>query len=302
MNTSAWSASSRSLVREDDDYLTEGVLTRRCIAWCLDMVLIGVLVGALWFALFTFGVVTLGLGMPLLGVLPVAPFLYHFGFLASWGATPGQSVCGLAVRNNNDLEAAERRRGAGVHPRLLPDLRVVGGLLLICALFTIRRRALHDLLSGLVVIRFAGVDPAHALMEHARRIPLSSMTYKPPRRPQFFYTTAPLPCPYVPGRTERKVVTEITGPDADALHDRLSRAGFRRSHNIAYAPVCPSCQACVPIRIPVATFQPDRTLRRIARANALWKASRSQPGPRRNSTSCSSATSRPATATATWRR
>ena len=93
------------------------------------------------------------------------------------------------------------------------------------------------------------------------------MTYKPPRRPQFFYTTAPLPCPYVPGRTERKVVTEITGPDADGLHDRLSRAGFRRSHNIAYAPVCPGCQACVPIRIPVATFQPGRTLRRIAQAN-----------------------------------
>jgi len=93
------------------------------------------------------------------------------------------------------------------------------------------------------------------------------MTYKPPRRPQFFYTTAPLPCPYVPGRTERKVVTEITGPDADGLHDRLSRAGFRRSHNIAYAPVCPGCQACVPIRVPVATFQPGRTLRKIAQAN-----------------------------------
>jgi arginine-tRNA-protein transferase len=93
------------------------------------------------------------------------------------------------------------------------------------------------------------------------------MTYRPPRRPQFFYTTAPLPCPYIPGRTERKVVTEITGPDADSLHDRLSRAGFRRSHNIAYAPVCPSCQACVPIRIPVETFQPGRTLRRIAKAN-----------------------------------
>jgi leucyl-tRNA---protein transferase len=95
------------------------------------------------------------------------------------------------------------------------------------------------------------------------------MSYKPPRRPQFFYTTAPLPCPYVPGRTERKVVTEITGPDADTLHDRLSRAGFRRSHNIAYAPVCPACQACVPIRIPVMTFQPDRTLRRIAKVNAM---------------------------------
>jgi leucyl-tRNA---protein transferase len=94
------------------------------------------------------------------------------------------------------------------------------------------------------------------------------MTYKSPRRPQFFYTTAPLPCPYVAGRTERKVVTEIAGPGADALHDRLSRAGFRRSHNIAYAPVCPSCQSCVPIRIPVAKFQPDRTLRKIAKMNA----------------------------------
>ena len=94
------------------------------------------------------------------------------------------------------------------------------------------------------------------------------MSYKPPRRPQFFYTTAPLPCPYVAGRTERKVVTEIMGPEADTLHDRLSRAGFRRSHNIAYAPVCPGCNSCVPIRIPVAKFAPGRTLRRIARANA----------------------------------
>ena len=93
------------------------------------------------------------------------------------------------------------------------------------------------------------------------------MSYKPPRRPQFFYTTAPLPCPYVAGRTERKVVTEIAGPEAEQLHDRLSRAGFRRSHNIAYAPVCPACQACVPIRIPVERFQADRGLRRILRAN-----------------------------------
>ena len=55
------------------------------------------------------------------------------------------------------------------------------------------------------------------------------MSYKPPRRPQFFYTTAPLPCPYVPGRTERKVVTEITGPDADTLHDRLAHTRVVRA-------------------------------------------------------------------------
>ena len=67
--------------------------------------------------------------------------------------------------------------------------------------------------------------------------------------------------------TNRRSIALQPGMLQAALHDRLSRAGFRRSHNIAYAPVCPSCQACVPIRIPVTTFQPDRTLRRISRAN-----------------------------------
>ena len=63
-------------------------------------------------------------------------------------------------------------------------------------------------------------------------------------------------------------MTELSGTEAEALHERLSRAGFRRSHNIAYAPVCPGCQACVPIRVVSEDFTPDRTQRRILRANA----------------------------------
>src|SRR4028119_2434933 len=94
------------------------------------------------------------------------------------------------------------------------------------------------------------------------------MPHRPNRRPQFFYTTAPLPCPYLAGRTERKIVTELTGPDAEALHDRLSRAGFRRSHNIAYSPVCPGCTACVPIRIRAAQLELNRAQPKVARNNA----------------------------------
>jgi arginine-tRNA-protein transferase len=94
------------------------------------------------------------------------------------------------------------------------------------------------------------------------------MSFKPARRPHFFYTTAPLPCPYIPGRMERKVVTELAGVSAESLHDRLSKGGFRRSHNIAYAPVCPSCTACVPIRIRAWDFDPGRTQKRMMRANA----------------------------------
>ena len=103
------------------------------------------------------------------------------------------------------------------------------------------------------------------------------MSYKPVRRPNFFYTTAPLPCPYVPGRTERKVVTELSGVSAESLHDRLSRGGFRRSHNIAYAPVCPNCNACVPIRIRARDFVPNRTQKRIARLNADLTAAEVPP-------------------------
>lgn len=101
-----------------------------------------------------------------------------------------------------------------------------------------------------------------------RRSERNAMDHIPLKRPHFFFTTAPLPCPYITGRLERKIVTELNGPDAEVLHEALSRAGFRRSHSIAYTPACPGCSACIPVRIVVGEFQPDRTMRRTAKANA----------------------------------
>lgn len=92
------------------------------------------------------------------------------------------------------------------------------------------------------------------------------------QRPHFFFTTAPLPCPYIPGRLERKIVTELAGPDAETLHEALSRAGFRRSHSIAYTPACPGCNACVPVRIIVEQFRPGRTMRRVLRENGALQS------------------------------
>jgi arginine-tRNA-protein transferase len=94
------------------------------------------------------------------------------------------------------------------------------------------------------------------------------MDHVPLKRPHFFFTTAPLPCPYIAGRLERKIVTELNGPDAESLHEALSRAGFRRSHSIAYTPACPGCSACIPVRIVVGDYRPGRTTRRVCRANA----------------------------------
>ncbi len=83
-----------------------------------------------------------------------------------------------------------------------------------------------------------------------------------------FFRSGPMPCPYLAGRIERKLFTRLTGPDSEALNSTLSQAGFRRSHDIIYRPVCPGCQACVPVRIPVARFAPGRTMRRTMKANA----------------------------------
>jgi arginine-tRNA-protein transferase len=89
------------------------------------------------------------------------------------------------------------------------------------------------------------------------------------RRPdRFFFGTRGLPCPYLPDRTERKVVTDLAGPDAAELYERLSRAGFRRSHSLAYRPACPGCEACVPVRIPVSHFVSSASLVRVGKANA----------------------------------
>ncbi len=85
--------------------------------------------------------------------------------------------------------------------------------------------------------------------------------------PQHFYRTTALPCPYLPGKVERKLVTELAGRHAASFYNDLSRAGFRRSHHVAYRPACIGCAACVPVRIPVADFVESRSLRRARNAN-----------------------------------
>ncbi len=80
--------------------------------------------------------------------------------------------------------------------------------------------------------------------------------------------TSPAPCPYLPGRTERKVFTELRGPNADALNDALSRIGFRRSQTVAYRPSCLDCTACVSVRVVASEFRPSSTQKRIHKRNA----------------------------------
>jgi len=84
---------------------------------------------------------------------------------------------------------------------------------------------------------------------------------------QQFFATAAVPCPYVPGRAERKLIVELAGRPAASFYDELSRAGFRRSHRFAYRPACRACTACVPVRIAVERFAHTRSTGRVRNAN-----------------------------------
>jgi leucyl-tRNA---protein transferase len=89
----------------------------------------------------------------------------------------------------------------------------------------------------------------------------------PVRFPRFF-VTSPAPCPYLPGRSERKVFTELKGPHADALNDALGRIGFRRSQTVAYRPSCLDCAACISVRVAASEFQASATQRRNLKRNS----------------------------------
>lgn len=82
-----------------------------------------------------------------------------------------------------------------------------------------------------------------------------------------FYVTAPQSCPYLEGKTERKLFAGLQGEHADDLNNSLSKQGFRRSQNVLYRPSCAECRACLSARIRVADFSPSKTQKRILRRN-----------------------------------
>jgi arginine-tRNA-protein transferase len=94
-----------------------------------------------------------------------------------------------------------------------------------------------------------------------------------------FYVTSAQPCPYLPGRLERKLFTHLTHDKQPALIDNLLKGGFRRSQNIAYTPYCEGCQACVSVRVIVDEFKPSRNMKRAIAQNRDLRAARHSARP-----------------------
>lgn len=77
------------------------------------------------------------------------------------------------------------------------------------------------------------------------------------------YATPEHPCSYLP---DQQAISLFIDPDAQIpLHtySQLSELGFRRSGHHYYRPHCRLCSACIPVRVAVADFEPNRTQKRI---------------------------------------
>src|SRR5438132_4548765 len=139
--------------------LLEGVLARRCIAFVIDVVIIAIPVVFAAAFIFIVGLVTLGLGWFLYWILSPATVIWAICYYGLTFGSPASATIGMRVM---DIEMrtwygapAYFVLGA-VHAIVYwITVSVFTPLVLLVGFFNERRRLLHDILVGTIVINNA---------------------------------------------------------------------------------------------------------------------------------------------------
>ncbi len=148
----AWDGEPPTPLEEPD--LFDGILWRRVVGYGVDLLLLMVVFSILGLIVF----LSFGLLAPInLAIAPLVPIAYHTFFIGRDGATPGMRLLDL-----------ETRTWTGARPEYVQaflmtilfyvSIAVTWLLILLVPLFNDRRRTLHDLISGVVVIRHSRLE------------------------------------------------------------------------------------------------------------------------------------------------
>jgi uncharacterized RDD family membrane protein YckC len=138
--------------------LFEGLRWRRTMAFVVDVSMVGMLFMIAAFAVFFLGLVTLGLGWMLYLVLWQAVALLYTAFTLGGpsSATPGMRMMGLEMRLWYGAKAYPLLAAAHVIAFWL-SISFLTPLVLVVSLLNERKRLLHDIVLGTVVVNAGAI-------------------------------------------------------------------------------------------------------------------------------------------------
>ncbi|MDE0442779.1 MAG: hypothetical protein OXL38_11725 [Gammaproteobacteria bacterium] len=92
------------------------------------------------------------------------------------------------------------------------------------------------------------------------------MDFDEPDKPVDAFVVGPDPCVYFPDRIAHAILVDSDEDIKPTVYSHLAQAGFRRNGSTFHLPDCDGCKACVPLRVVVEGFRPNRRFRRFSRA------------------------------------
>ena len=149
--------------------LFEGVLSRRVVAFIIDLIVLAVPLIVASIGIFVFGLITLGLGWTLFWLMSPASVIWALFYYGYTLGSPASATLGMRAM---DLEMRTWYGGpmyfllGAVHAVVFwISVSVLTPFILIIGLFNGRKRLLHDMLVGTVLIN----NPARAAALRPRR-------------------------------------------------------------------------------------------------------------------------------------
>lgn len=95
----------------------------------------------------------------------------------------------------------------------------------------------------------------------------------PPLQKLQFYATTPYSCGYLPNRAAQSLIATPQHLINAQTYSGLIQLGFRRSGKFVYRPHCEKCNACIPVRLPVDQFKPNRSQQRAFKRHHMLEVS-----------------------------